>query len=338
MPCPHRYLGLHIDGQLFPDWEIDYLFIGTFNPLWDRPDLVNAAYFYGRSAYFWDAVSIFFKDRPYSYARDDQQAMVDFCKRHKIGFTDLILDIEDADWANPEHRQRIYSVLDTDLEQFDEIVWNTTAIEAFLQDNKPGHVFFTLLSGNKKSIFSVEMRKIEQQAASLKINCKRLHSPTGANVGTGVPRLHQLVERWDAVKGLPQIDLSRYPYVQDEKRARKKPSQKKPRIKTYLETSDNPEILVMDRYVLCIEAGKKVILIDRRNNMMLKALTVLRDTIVPHIKLAYGIEVDLHHSSKGRGEKNTRVLGQEVFRILSGKNPLALAEEGLEALQVNTGY
>ncbi|MDN3586092.1 hypothetical protein QWY86_05400 [Pedobacter aquatilis] len=324
MPCPHRYLGLHIDGQLFPDWEIDYLFIGTFNPLWDRPDLVNAAYFYGRSAYFWDAVSIFFEGRPYSYARDDQQAMVSFCKRHKIGFTDLILNIEDADWASPEHRRRIYSVLDTDLEHFDEIVWNTSEIEAFLGRKKPKQVFFTLLSGKSRSIFSVEMRKIEQRAAALKINCKRLHSPTGANVGTGVPRLHQLVERWDVVTGLPQIDLGHYPYVQEENTVEKKPRQKKATANIHWDCTDHAEILAMDRYGLRIEAGKKVVLIDRKDNTLLKAKTILRDTIVPHIKLAYGIEVDLYHGSKGRTEKNTRMSGQEVYKILSSKAPVAL--------------
>ena len=108
MPCHHRYLGLHLPAMLFPDWEIDYLFIGTFNPVWDRPNAINAAYFYGRSAYFWDLVGIFFEDRTYPYDRDDRQAMVDFCKLHRIGFTDLIFSVEDADLEIPLHRERIY--------------------------------------------------------------------------------------------------------------------------------------------------------------------------------------------------------------------------------------
>lgn len=42
MPCPHRFLGLHLTDSLFPNWEVEYLFVGTFNPLWDRPDANNA--------------------------------------------------------------------------------------------------------------------------------------------------------------------------------------------------------------------------------------------------------------------------------------------------------
>jgi hypothetical protein len=216
MPCPHRYLSLHLPASLFPDWEIDHLFIGTFNPLWDRPNAINAAYFYGRSAYFWDALSIFFEDRAYAFDRNDRRAMVDFCKRHRIGFTDLIVSVEDADQQNPHHREKIYSVKDVDLESFDQIVWNTDNIKDFLAQKRPANIYFTLLSTKQRSLFTPQILKIEQQAHILRINTSRLHSPTGARVGNGVPRLHQLVERWSTATGLPHVDLARYPYVQNE--------------------------------------------------------------------------------------------------------------------------
>lgn len=316
MPCPHRYLGLHLDGQLFPNWEIEHLFIGTFNPIWDRPDAINAAYFYGRSAYFWDTVSIFFEDRPYAYDRVDRQAMIDFCQLHKIGFTDLIRCVEDADQDNPRHREQIYSVRDDELERFQTIDWNTKAIEDFLGQKRPKNVYFTLLSTNRQSIFSAEMRKIELKAALLKINCRRLHSPTGARLGCGVPRLHQLVERWSMSAGLPRIDLTRYPYAFGNGTTKKKDGPKKANLKAASLIKAEEEILVMNRYGLSIEPGGKVVLTDNMTKEVLKAKTVIRDIIIPYIRVKYRIEIGLNYTSKNRSPKNTRDLGQEVFQSL----------------------
>jgi len=43
MPCEHRFL-----NDLIPNWELEYLFIGTFNPSWNNNNAVQADYFYGR--------------------------------------------------------------------------------------------------------------------------------------------------------------------------------------------------------------------------------------------------------------------------------------------------
>ncbi|SER91055.1 hypothetical protein [Pedobacter rhizosphaerae] len=99
--------------------------------------------------------------------------MVNFCKKHKTGFTDLIISVKDADLEQIDHRIKIWSV--KDLETFKDIKWNTTQIKNFLKCKKPEQVFFTLLSGNRKSIFSKEIRDIEQQARQLGINHKRFH-------------------------------------------------------------------------------------------------------------------------------------------------------------------
>ena len=43
MSCTHRF-----ENQLIPNWEIEHLFIGTFNPSWDLNNAGQADYFYGR--------------------------------------------------------------------------------------------------------------------------------------------------------------------------------------------------------------------------------------------------------------------------------------------------
>ncbi|SDF93779.1 hypothetical protein SAMN05421827_102182 [Pedobacter terrae] len=316
MPCPHRYLGLHLPASLLPDWEIDHLFIGTFNPLWDRPNALNAVYFYGRSAYFWDAVSIFFEDTTYAFDRNDRQAMVDFCKRHRMGFTDLILSVEDADQQNQDHRKKIYSVKDVDLESFDQIVWNTDNIKDFLAQKRPANIYFTLLSTDGRSLFSPQILKIEQEALQLGINNSRLHSPTGARLGNGVPRLHQLVERWNIATGLPNVDLARYLYVQNEPKE-KKPRKKKLAKRTrFSQNASEIEILIMGRYGLTVSPDERINLFDMNSNTPLKALTVIRDIIIPYISVTFNHQIELHHPTGAKNPKNTRTLGKEVYTFL----------------------
>ena len=49
MACRHRFY-----DKLSPDWELEYLFVGTFNPSWDFNNAEQADYFYGRNRnFFW---------------------------------------------------------------------------------------------------------------------------------------------------------------------------------------------------------------------------------------------------------------------------------------------
>jgi hypothetical protein len=306
MSCTHRFLGLHLENSLFPNWEVDHLFIGTFNPEWDRPNASNAEYFYGRSAYFWDAVTILFEDKTFDWNDDYKEDMVAFCKRNRIGFTDLIIAVEDADIQNESHRSKIYTVKDDDLETFSNIIWNTGNVIKYLHENRPEHIYFTLLSGNKTSIFTSEIEKIEQAAATLKISSKRLHSPTGANVGNGSPRLHQLIERWSENSTLPKIDLSKYPYINSVKSESKK---QKPN------TVSMSGVTILERYNLSVDETGKYSIFDVVEGRQLMVLPTLVDVIIPHIATTQGHSIDLLSQSGNRTPKNTRTLAKEVLQF-----------------------
>ena len=203
MPCLHRFLNYHSNefGGLFPDWEVEYLFIGTFNPSWDRPDGNNANYFYDRSKFFWKVLPRFV------FANDliDATAMqkIEFSQHNKIGFTDLISGIENIDEENEEDRKRILSFRDRDLLYFDNnVIYNTHNIINYINNNPSiKKIYFTLLAQNVGSI-TTNINSIEHHCAGLHnqlnrdISTHRLHTPTGQGLGRGAPMANVLTHRW----------------------------------------------------------------------------------------------------------------------------------------------
>jgi hypothetical protein len=97
MCCLHRFLDYHREG-LFPSWNVKYLFVGTFNPSWNKPGN-NADYFYGRSNYMWLLLPRFLFQDTLQESSIEQKIL--FCRRHFIGFTDLIKRIDNADYNKP---------------------------------------------------------------------------------------------------------------------------------------------------------------------------------------------------------------------------------------------
>ena len=80
MACSHRFL-----NELIPDWEIEYLFVGTFNPEWDSPNGNNANYFYGRSTNdFWYILPQAFGGKNLMDKRSQKETLKDFLKNKKI--------------------------------------------------------------------------------------------------------------------------------------------------------------------------------------------------------------------------------------------------------------
>jgi len=306
MACNHRFLGKHTPNSLFPDWPVKYLFIGTFNPEWNRPKRQNAEYFYGRSKHFWNAMKIFFNDnQPIDLSSETD--MIDFCRSHSIGFTDLITSVDDADVTNLEHVETIHSVKDIDLEKFEEINWNTDRIIEYLELNNTTKVYFTLLSSDRRSLFSREIEAIELEARRINVKTYRLHSPTGMGLGIGSPQLNKLVRRWSASSSLPLIDTELYPYSLTN-------SGNKPKVDKQLGTNDLflDHIVIESVYELSISRTGKAQLIDLRNEKELKVLPTLINIIVPLVQIKYGLVINLN-ASNGNSPKNTRTLAKEVL-------------------------
>lgn len=177
MPCIHRFLGKYIDNSLFPNWDYDYLFIGTFNPGWTFEKGQNAKYFYGRTRnnYFWDLVPEIWDG--VKMRKMDFKRWEDFLKKNRIGVTDIIKKIIDADYTNSIHVEKLFKKTDTGLVTFKKICWNTDEIiTRIISKEKLKAIFFT----NQKSpdIIEAEIREIEQVAIQNKIPFVRLVTPS----------------------------------------------------------------------------------------------------------------------------------------------------------------
>jgi hypothetical protein len=198
MCCLHRFLDYHAAG-LFPSWNVKYLFIGTFNPSWNKPGN-NADYFYGRSNFMWLLLPRFRFEN--SLRESSVEEKISFCRRNFIGFTDLVKRVDNADYNNLLHRERILSYKDADLLQFGpDLIFNTNDINSYI-DNNPilERVYFSLLGQNVGTI-STAMADIEQHCNQRNpaIPTHRLHTHTGQGLGADAakaPREKVMTHRW----------------------------------------------------------------------------------------------------------------------------------------------
>jgi hypothetical protein len=131
MPCEHRFL-----NDLNPNGQLKYLFVGTFNPSWNRPQNDNANWFYGRQYNdFWFIMPQVFgqqslMDRNF---RTNRQYLMNWCTQQNIGLTDLITNIQDADIHNQLHKDIILSVNDNAFDTFAQII--PTDIQSIINQN-----------------------------------------------------------------------------------------------------------------------------------------------------------------------------------------------------------
>jgi hypothetical protein len=196
MPCTHKFFGHHIhmnghDG-LLPNWNANTLIIGTFNPNSDWAPHNNANYFYGRSAYFWKALPKYaFND---GIDNDAENSQLQFLQENNVALTDLLISIEDADLNIPDHVNRIRSFRDSDLNIFQQFIWNTQQILRFITTREIQGVYFTKLGGN--GIFEPAIIEIEQFCLQNNILAHRLHTPSGQGLGVGRPRRNKLIHKW----------------------------------------------------------------------------------------------------------------------------------------------
>lgn len=178
MPCSHRFLGKHIQNSLFPSWEYDYLFTGTFNPGWTFQKGQSAAYFYGRTRnnYYWDLTpEVWGKNK---LRKANATAWEQFLQQNRIGITDLIKGIDDADQTNPKHVEWLFDKTDTGLVKFKNIVWNTPEIVNRINDQE--HKLKAVFITNQKApdIIEAQIQMIEQAAKQDNVDFVRLITPS----------------------------------------------------------------------------------------------------------------------------------------------------------------
>ncbi len=204
MACFHKFYK-HVDHfqdefGLLPKWNVDTLIIGTFNPDNIFHPNNTALYFYGRKKnYFWKILPVFINNNLISI--ENPQNQIEFLKKYKIGLTDLLIEVRDADLNNNDHISRIKTVLDSKLEGFNELIWNTNYIKKYILDKNVKSVYFSLLGKNSKvnfaqNTFEFQMRDIEKFCKVNKIKSTRLFTPSGQGLGKGKPRKNKLINQW----------------------------------------------------------------------------------------------------------------------------------------------
>lgn len=178
MPCQHRFI-----DDLQSNEEIDYLFIGTFNPSWDRSQEDNANWFYGRQYNdFWFIMPQVFNQQSLMKRqyRTNRQFLINWCQENRIGLTDLITSIIDADINNNNHNQIILNVKDSGFDEFHEII-PTNIIEIINENlNTLRGVYLTRYEHtlNQNGIIKQLWTQVLNRCIELQIQCHDLVTPS----------------------------------------------------------------------------------------------------------------------------------------------------------------
>jgi len=181
MSCEHRFL-----SDLNPSNGIEYLFIGTFNPFWDSnsSSILPAIYFYGRSRNnFWTIIPNIFGGL--SLKKSSKEVFVKYTDEKKIGITDLITRVMNADENNPSDVNNLTKgFCDSKLAKY-ELEFSTESILNFIDKNKAtlrGVYLTRSTSGGIKKIWA-EWQKITTICSKYSIETVALKTP--ANYGGG---------------------------------------------------------------------------------------------------------------------------------------------------------
>jgi len=179
MACPHRF-----ENQLVPVWEIEHLFIGTFNPSWNLNNAVQADYFYGRIRNnFWCIMPIIFGGNNLKYS--DFATKLEYIQTHKIGITDLITEVINAQIENEIDVLNLTTRFSDNVLNRYQLEFNTEKIKKLIMRNIKTikGVYLTRSTLNGINQIANNWREIEKFCEENKIHTERLKTP--ANYGGG---------------------------------------------------------------------------------------------------------------------------------------------------------
>ncbi len=164
-----------------PNWEIEHLFIGTFNP--EGGEKVN--YYYGRKKnQTWKLISRVFNDD----FNPDASNFFNLLEKHKIGCVDMIDEIVAAD----DKIERIIGKGYKDNEIINTSVkrlYNTQKIIDIVQKNKNVKLYSTWGNGSKLKEWIKETKRVE--------NIIPLVSPSlAARVPKGAAKFDYMLNDW----------------------------------------------------------------------------------------------------------------------------------------------
>lgn len=179
MSCPHRF-----ENQLIPDWKIEHLFVGTFNPGWDFNNAVQADYFYGRQRNnFWCILPNVFGGN--NLKNKNLTTKLDYIQTKRIGITDLVVKVINADINNPTDVANLTTKFsDRTLNEY-QLMFNTENIKNLISNNLKTikGVYLTRSTLNGINQIAANWLEIEKFCKINSIYTGRLLTP--ANYGGG---------------------------------------------------------------------------------------------------------------------------------------------------------
>lgn len=182
MACEHRFL-----NRLIPDWELEYLFVGTFNPSWNHNNAEQADYFYGRIRNnFWCILPLVFGGE--SLKREKLKTKLDYIIQNKIGITDLVSNIPNAFIENIDDINKLTKGFSDNILNRYVLEFNTTNILKLIELNNSTlkGVFLTRSTLNGINQIAENWGEIEKYCLKYKIKTEKLLTP--ANYGGGCER------------------------------------------------------------------------------------------------------------------------------------------------------
>jgi len=198
MSCKHRFydfLNPNIEG-------LEYLFIGTFNPEWNAENNNNAEYFYGRSTNnFWCILPHTFNDC--CLIDKNITEWTEYCCLKKIGITDIIKEITNADSNNQEHYNLItrgYSDSNLDKKVGQEYCFSINfydiEIIKIIEENKNTlkGVFFTRKTGAGIPRIWQKWCEIKNYCCENEISSNELITPSRYGAG-----IRESIEKWKEI-------------------------------------------------------------------------------------------------------------------------------------------
>lgn len=184
MKVIHQFL----NEQFFkPNWDIDYLFIGTFNPA--GGEKVN--FFYGRNSNFtWPILSNIFGENFNPYEIENFQNFILKLQKHKIACVDIIkyLEFDESNYDKKKVLGKGYmdsNIINLKITRH----YNTISILELINSNPKIKVFSTWGNGSNLKEWRNEIDKIQ--------NLIKLASPSrAARVPKGVKKFEYVLHNW----------------------------------------------------------------------------------------------------------------------------------------------
>jgi hypothetical protein len=184
MKVNHQFLN---EAFFIPDWEIEYLFLGTFNP--EGGEKVN--YFYGRESNFtWKILSEIFENDFNPYDTNNFSNFIKQLELKKIACMDIIKSVEFDEKSFDEMRIKGKGYKDSNIINKKVIrKYSTEDINSIIKKNKNVKVFTTWGNGSNLKEWRTELIKLKDFTT--------LKSPSkAARVPKGLSKFNYVLEDW----------------------------------------------------------------------------------------------------------------------------------------------